>query len=126
MLKPSDKHFIRRIVFGKVGLIVLTVLFAVFAKGTWSVYQKAQFAKENRRMAEQELNELRTREAALQKELDRLNTPRGLEEEIRQQFDVGRSGERLIVLVDAPEPEESAPPPEPTIWERVIRFLGGR
>lgn len=126
MLRASEKHLIRRILFGKIGLIALVAIFAIFANGTWSVYKKATFAKENRQMAEQELAELHEREAALKEELSRLDTKRGLEEEIRHKFDVGREGEQLIVLVDAPDPEPVVEPKEPTIWERIVGLFGFR
>jgi len=126
MLRASEKRFIQKTVFGKIGLVALVVLFAVFANGTWSVYKKASFSKENRQMAEQELAELHERSAALEEELARLDTERGVEEEIRQKYDVGREGEKLIVLVDAPEPKVVVPVLEPTIWEKLVRFLGFR
>ena len=124
MLRASEKRVLKKILFGKIGLIVLVVVFALFANGAWGVYKKASFAKENRELAEKELHDLNEREAALQEEMTRLNTPRGLEEEIRQKFDVGREGEQLIVLVDAPEPEPVVDVSEPSIWERLVNFLG--
>ena len=124
MLKPGEKHFVRRVLFGKVALIVLTLVFIIFARGTWNVYQKSAYAKENRVQAEQELEELRVREQALQEELDRLETQRGLEEEIRHTFDVGFEGERLIVLVDAPDPEPIESEAPQSIWQRITSFFG--
>lgn len=126
MLRASEKRLIKRIVFGNIGLVVLIIVVAVFAKGTWSVYTKAQFAEENRTRAEQELEKLETREAALQEELLRLETERGLEEEIRQKFDVGREGEQMIVLVDAPDPEPEIVIEEPSVWDKLVEILGFR
>ncbi|MBL4644466.1 MAG: hypothetical protein JKX80_01220 [Candidatus Pacebacteria bacterium] len=126
MLRISDKLLFRKIVFGKVGLLVLFVIFVLFARGTWGVYQKADFAKGNRDRAEQELATLHEREVALQEELARLGTERGLEEEIRHKFDVGKESEQLIVLIDTPEPEKVIEFKKPTIWERVVKFLGFR
>jgi cell division protein FtsB len=124
MLRANEKYFIRKIVFRKISLIVLVIVFAIFASGTWNVYKKEEFARENRQMAEKELEDLRQRETALTEELTRLNTKRGLEEEIRQKFDVGRDGEQLIVLVDAPDPEPVVVLSEPTIWQRIVGFFG--
>lgn len=126
MLRASDKKLIQRIVFGNIGLVVLLIVVAIFAKGTWSVYTKAKFAEENRTQAEQELEKLEEREAALNEELVRLNTQRGLEEEIRQKFDVGKEGEQMIVLVDAPDPEPEVVVEEPSIWERIVEIFGFR
>lgn len=124
MLRSSEKHALSRIIFGKVSLVVLLIVFALFAKGTWSVYQKSSYAKENRDRAEQELEQLNEREEALSIELTRLETPRGLEEEIRHKFDVGKEGEQLLVLVDAPEPVVLPKITEANIWQKIVRFLG--
>ncbi|MAZ67170.1 hypothetical protein CL652_00110 [bacterium] len=124
MLRIKEKHLLQKIIFGKAGLVALVIVFALFANGTWSVYKKASFARENRKMAEKDLTELRSREAALQAELNRLNTERGLEEELRQKFDVGRKGERLVVLVDAPDTELVTEFAKPTVWEKIIVFFG--
>lgn len=124
MLRSSEKMLIHKILFGKIGLLILVIVFAIFAKGTWSVYQKASYAEENHDRAQQELQEIVAREEALKEELERLNTERGLEEEIRQKFDVGREGEQLIVLVDAPDVEPVAEIKEPTIWEKIVELFG--
>ncbi len=108
----------------KIWILVLLIVFVVFANGTWSVYQKSSFASENRELAQKELEELKVREIALREELVRLETKRGLEEEVRQKFDVGLEGEKMIVLVDAPEKKKLIEPREYTLWEKVVRMLG--
>tara|TARA_B100000745_G_scaffold290137_1_gene228812 strand:+ start:17749 stop:18126 length:378 start_codon:yes stop_codon:yes gene_type:complete len=120
----QEKRTRYRIIFGRIGILVLLVTVAFFAKGVWGVYEKARFAREARDAARNELTNLTTRETALSSEIRRLETQRGLEEEIRQKYDVGRRGEQMIVLVDAPEPDKVYVPPQPTIWERVVIFLG--
>ena len=124
MLHSGEKLLIRKVVFGKIGLIALIIVCAVFAKGTWGVYKKARFAKENRDIAEQELHELSERKIALEEELARLDTKRGMEEEMRQKFDVGYEGEHLIVLVDAPESTAVTPVENVSIWHKVVTFFG--
>lgn len=123
MLRISDKRALRKLFFGKIGVIVLLILFILFAKGTWSVYKKAAFARENKEQAAQELESLYEHEAILTKELERLNTKRGLEEEIRRKFDVGREGETLIVLVDTPQSETVNETERSHIWQRLADFF---
>ncbi len=124
MLRVSDKRALKKLFFGKLGIIFLLILFILFAKGTWGVYTKASFAQKNKERAVQELETLYKREMLLKEELAQLNTKRGLEEEIRQKFDVGREGERLIVLVDTPSREEVVELSDAGIWFRIVRFFG--
>lgn len=124
MLGVRDKQQLRRILFSKVTLFILVVLVIVFARATWNVYQTSSFAHENRVTAERELFELEERANVLRSDIAHLETRRGIEEEIRQTFDVGKEGEKLIVLVDAPEIASPPPPAEKTIWERIVSFFG--
>ena len=53
-----------------------------------------------------------------------MNTERGLEEELRQKFDVGRAGEGLVVLIDPPESVEQKEILEKTLWQKIVGFFG--
>lgn len=123
MLKAREKRIIKTILFGRIGVIILLIIVAVLAKSTWSVYQKSQFARESRDLATQELQTLQARESSLETEMQRLDTPRGLEEELRHKFDVGREGERLIVLVDTPDAPVVPEEPQKTWWRKIMEML---
>lgn len=49
------------------------------------------------------LDELKSREASLTAELDRLKTVRGIEQELREKYEVAKEGEKVIVLVEPPK-----------------------
>lgn len=102
MLRFHQKKTFWRIVYSKgfIFLCVVAVLFGV--RATWRVYQKAFEARANVREAQALLEELQERERFLRAELERLNTPRGVEEEIRQKFPVVKEGEEMAVIVDDP------------------------
>lgn len=84
----------------------------------WGVYQKERETKEKRQVAEAERDTTRAHEDALRTEVHRLGTPRGIEEELRTQFELSKEGEGLIVLVE----QESAPihtAPQQSWWQRL-------
>lgn len=124
MLRAREKNRLRRILFGKVAFVILLVLFVLLARGTWNVYQKSAYAQENRERAEQELAELNEREAALRARLEHIETQRGLEEEIRHTYDVGREGEQLIVLVEEERSDTDAEREQLSMWQRIVSFFG--
>ncbi len=123
MLQLREKRIIRKILFGRVTVVVLLILVIIIARGTWNMYQKSQFAQGSRNKAEKQLLILQKRKESLEVELARLNTQRGIESELRQKFDVGRKGEHLIVLVDAPEKNQSATIKKRNIFIRVWHLL---
>lgn len=104
-----------------VGLLI--ILFAL-VKGVWEIYQKERETYEGRARAERELSDLAERESQLHGEIARLRSPAGVEEALRQQFDMAKEGEGVIVIVDrAPQDEEKAEPMDMrtvSTWKRLI------
>ncbi len=92
-------------------LMFLGALCAVSIVGlaTWNVFQKEREARKNLSDERMALGELEFRRDTLTAQLARLETDRGLEEEIRKRFPLVRDGEEVIVLIegnDAPVPLE--------------------
>jgi len=93
------------------GVILLLVFFLyVLGSTTWRVFTKGQEAEELREGAEQNVTELHERKVAIEEALRKLDTPRGIEEEVRKRYELGLPGEEQIVLV-APKPAEEAKSP---------------
>lgn len=89
--------------FGIVGLIVAVV---IAAGAVWNVYQKERESRERRVEVENQLHDLKAREARLTADIASLQSERGLEEVLRDQYEVAKEGERLLIIV---EPASSAP-----------------
>lgn len=83
-------------------LFTIGLLFIAFAlvRGVWGVYEKERETYAGRATAEQELQGLKEREIKLRGDIVRLQTPEGVEESLRQQFDMAKEGEGVIVIVD--------------------------
>ena len=81
-------------------LVVLLVLVMFMAKQVYDIYQKQGLSKEGLTSVLNENAELQNREKMLSSEIDRLKTKDGIEEEIRNKFNVVKPGEHLVVIVD--------------------------
>jgi hypothetical protein len=94
----------------RLGLAALAALVIFAASAVWSVYHKEEDSRILREQAERRLAELTVQEQHLDGEIARLKTARGQEAALRQQYEVGKAGERLIVIVEpaAPEPIEAS------------------
>ena len=103
-------------VLALLGLVVLFFLYSVY--GAYGKVQETNTIKEQRAAV---LSELEVREEVLQQEIDRLSTPKGLEEEIRSKFEVAKEGEEVIVIVEAPEEENTGEQEEESgFFERLF------
>jgi cell division protein FtsB len=88
----------------------LAVLIVLVGLSAWERYRMAQVMAERRAVAEAELANLEARQAVLEERVDYLSNERGLEAELRRQYDVAREGERVVVIVDPPAPEQTVEP----------------
>ncbi|MDO8561498.1 MAG: septum formation initiator family protein, partial [bacterium] len=90
-------------------LILLFALVVVAISGVWKVYRKEQESMTLRREAEIQLADLDKRRAQLEADIAKLKTSRGMEEVLREQYNLAKSGEQMIVIVDPPAPAPPAP-----------------
>ena len=87
--------------YTRVILLLLVLLMGWSAYTRWSI--SADMA-ERRMDAERELNHLKQQKQGLEKQVQYLSDDRGIEAEMRRQFDVALNNEQVVVIV---EPEES-------------------
>ena len=102
--KARDKSL--RLFGRRVLLLGLFVLFVASSIGVWRAYEKMAESAELRRQAEGQLADLQQRADKLDHDIAGLETDRGMEEKLREQYALAAKGEGLIVIVD-----QDAPPP---------------
>jgi cell division protein FtsB len=100
-------------------VILLLVLFALI-RGGWNVYLKQRETYVNKIDAEARLEELSDRKNQLQAEVLHLKSGRGIEEEMRQQFEVAREGEGLIIIVDRPKSGDESNKVKGSSWWKPL------
>lgn len=112
----------RRFFGSKVAFVLLLVLFLVFAQAAIGMYSKAREAREKRDLAKSELVRLEARETALQAEISRLSSERGVEGELRDRFFVAKEGEKVVVVSTSPTPPGKQPEREAQtgFWKKIL------
>lgn len=79
----------------------------------WSAYVRFDIAMEmrdRRVQAELQAQALQARKEALEKQVEYLSSERGIEAEMRRQFDVALPGEKVVVIVDDKEKDSEVKP----------------
>src|SRR3989344_5904824 len=94
-----------RLLLRRLGLFTLAGFVFFAASGVWGVYQKERESGALRAQAENELAGLLEREARLKGDIARLETDRGMEEALRDQYALAGEGEGLIIIVEPPAAE---------------------
>ena len=87
------------------GVILLMTLFVLIS--TYNRYLIAKDMAERRFTVEAEIHTLEARRQKLDEEVKYLSNERGVEAEMRRQFDITREGEQLVILLNDTN-EESA------------------
>ena len=103
--------------------IVLLLIAYGLLQGVWSMYQKERETYTGRTQAERELADIQQREATLRGDIGRLRSPEGVEASLREQFDMAKEGEKVIVIVDREESDEEAASADirsVSTWKRLI------
>ncbi|KKS85113.1 MAG: hypothetical protein UV60_C0011G0013 [Parcubacteria group bacterium GW2011_GWA2_43_11] len=92
----------------------------------YNAYERERETSMLRQELAKELVALERRSGELEKNIQNLEDPRGIETELRSRYDVGWEGEEVIILVEE-ESSTQTPPvlPEsrPNLWHRFIDVL---
>ncbi len=108
MFDFHEKRKIRNILYSK--WIALALLFVTVLLGT-AVHDRYMVAEEMRMKLEDkrsELEALKHRAQVLESKVEYLERDRGIEEELRNRFDVVREGEQMVILIGDREGEGEA------------------
>ena len=125
MIPFQERKKIRKIVYSKVTLFVLTGVLFVVSVGAWRVHQKALVAMTERDISARALADSESRMKELQISLARLNSNQGMEEEVRQKYTVALPGEEVVVVVDenAKKSENGEVPVSNGWWQKILSFF---
>ena len=109
-----------RLLWKRAGMLALLLVLIGSLFAVWGVWHKKDESAVLRRNAEAELADLQGREAKLTADIGMLQTDRGKEAELRQDYDVGAPGEHLVVIVN----QSATPTPHATTTlERIASWF---
>jgi len=91
---------IKNLFYSKISIAFLLVVLFLLVRGTWGVYQKSTISSGRRDMASVQLDNLHIRKSDLEKEIDRLDSRVGIEEELRIRYSLSKEDEKVIIIVD--------------------------
>lgn len=98
-----------RLFWRRLGIVALVIGLAVALWAVLGVYWKERESRQLRDDAERQAHDLSQQTAALSASIAKLQTDRGKEEVLRENYNEGALGEHLIILVDrdTPKPVEA-------------------
>lgn len=98
----QSKQKFRRFCYSKVTIFFMIVFIGLLLPGVYNIYTKNMESVKDKEAALRQLDDLQDREKSLSTKVNYEGTDRGIEGEIRGKFNVAKTGESVIVLVDTP------------------------
>ena len=100
MLNFYQKRSWRTILYSPIALTFLVMISLYLSFVTYNRYVIEREMSSRQLDAENELKILEQRRDTLQKKVDYLSNDRGIEAEMRRNFDVAREGEKVVIILD--------------------------
>ncbi|MFA6446295.1 MAG: septum formation initiator family protein [Candidatus Paceibacterota bacterium] len=119
----QEKRKWKRVLYSKGILFVLVVLLIIVAQATWKVFQKQHLAKDNAALVTRELADLEGRNTELSAQIDEMNTDRGVEDVIRDSYQVAKEGEQMVIVVDGHVDNNIEPLATTTWWGKIMNLF---
>ncbi len=127
MRELQRKQKIKKQMYSWPILLALFLVVLLTARGTYSVLKKKQDSELYVKNLQKQTLDLNNRQKELEKSVTYLKTEEGIDQEIKQRFNVERPGEHVVVIVD-PKQIASTTTPEnsawwKSLWNAIIGFL---
>ena len=107
MFDFHEKRKIRSLIYSKVSIGLIVVLAILLSISVFERFSVEREMKEKRAIQEEKLDALKDRAALLEEKVEHLENSRGIEEELRNRFDVAKEGEQVVIILDDNDDEES-------------------
>ncbi len=125
MVQNQSKNSLYKILYSKVMVIVLLLILALLSYSVFSLYKKRNEALTKAKSAQVELDRVKEKQEQIDSSLLKLSTPEGIEDAIRDKFQVVKDGEGLIVVTDPNHSETSVKEEvKQTFWNKIKEFFG--
>ncbi len=123
VLDFHEKRKLKGYLYSKYAVVGLGALSVFLGVATYERYLAERKVAHKRVEIQEELSGLQNRAALLETEVSRLKSDRGLEEEIRDRYEVSKRGEKVVVIVgDSEKKEEFATSSEIKVVEEEKSF----
>lgn len=90
-------------------IIILLFIFIIFlGYNVISLFEKERETSSKKELILSEISNLEKRQASFTEDISRLNTDDGKEEIIREKYQVAKSGEKMVIIVEEENKNESS------------------
>src|ERR1035437_1515309 len=119
MQELRQRQVIKRRLYSTLSLIFFTIITLLLIRGTYVVVLKELESSSKMKALNASKQSLVSRQAELKNSIQSIQTDSGIEKEIKEKFNVSKSGEHVVVIVD-PKTIASSSMPISTPWYKKL------
>ena len=90
----------KNIIYSWPVLVILFLILGYSIKANLNIYEKVKKSEQKKEISENQLQELKNRQVQIEKDVQRLNSNIGQEEELRNRFNLVKDQEKVFIIVD--------------------------
>jgi cell division protein FtsB len=125
ILDFHQKRKIKQFIYSKVTIVLLIIFSLYMVYATYNVYLKKVRSANDLQLADKKLTSLEAKNRELDSQIESLNTPYGIEKEIRSKFFVTKGGEeKMVVIVEDKTEEKVTKDDNKGILKSIRDFFG--
>ena len=125
MREFKERSYFRKVIFSRPVFLLLVCVAVLVGLSLFKVYKKSTVAVLKNEEVENEVEKLFQKRDGLESSISRLKAPGGIEEELREKFQVKKPDEEFVVIVDEETPETEVLPAkeEGGLLEKALNFV---
>lgn len=129
MREFNNRKKLKRLLYSKLSIILLIIILFFTARASFFLFLKQNESQQKEEKAKAELSLLKSRKEVLEREVERLSTEGGIEEEIRDKFKLAKEDESVVVIINNEE-EKIIPEEKISFFEsiriKIANFFTGK
>jgi cell division protein FtsB len=124
MVDFQQKKNIRKVMYSRITIFIFFIIVIFLVREVYDIYKKERMSAKSVASVEENYNDLKNRQNMLKSEIERLNTDKGIEEEIRSKFSVAKPGETVVVVIDnSSSTSTDSESVEKGFWNRIFGWM---
>jgi cell division protein FtsB len=117
MVNFQSRRKLKNVLYSRLSVIILVIVVALLSKSVWDIYKKSAITTINKERTQAELDQLEDRQIDLASRIEKLQTSRGVEEEVRRNLSVVKEGEKVVTIVSNPTSTDAS---GVSWWRRLV------
>jgi cell division protein FtsB len=124
MLDYKQKNRIKSIMYSPLAVLAVAIIALYSLYSTWTIYSKLRESRRDLDVVQRQMLALDKQNTDIDQQVQSLQTPAGIEDEIRTKFGEAKAGESMAVIVESDATSSMATNTDASVWTKIKHFFG--